>query len=126
MLAACTTDGRLELIRTLIPLGLQAVNAVLLEEFERLTGVKSRHHGSLNRWGHQPGSVYLGEEKFRIEVPRIRDTERNAAVRLHSYEELQKPGKVDDRVMKKILLGSSVRRYELGSWVPFLPVPGSP
>ena len=70
--AARTTDGRLELIRALIPLGLKAVNDELIEEFERLTGAKHRHDESLNRWGRQPASVYLGEEKFRIEVLGIR------------------------------------------------------
>ena len=109
---AQTTNGRLELIRTLIPLGLKAVNDELMEEFEHLTGPKHRHDEKLNRWGRQPGSVYLGEEKFRIEVPRVRDTDRNTEVPLRSYEELQKPGRVDERVMKKILLGLSSRRYE--------------
>ena len=105
--AARTTDGRLELIRALIPLGLKAVNDELVEEFERLTGTKHRHDESLNRWGRQPGSVYLGEEKFRIEVPRVRDTARNTEVQLKSYEKFQRPGEVDARVMKKILLGLS-------------------
>ena len=110
--AARTTDGRLELIRALIPLGLKAVNDELVEEFERLTGTKHRHDESLNRWGRQPGSVYLGEEKFRIEVPRVRDTARNTEVQLKSYEKFQRPGEVDARVMKKILLGLSTHRYE--------------
>jgi putative transposase len=107
-----TTNGRLELIRALIPLGLKAVHDELGAELERLTGTKHRHDEKLNRWGRQPGSVYLGEEKFRIEVPRVRDLRKNTEIPLETYAALQKPGSVDERVMKKILLGLSARRYE--------------
>lgn len=110
--AAQTTNGHLELIRELVPLGLKAVNDALMTELEDLTGPKHKHDETLNRWGRQPGSVYLGEEKFRIEVPRVRDTARNMEVGLRSYEAFQKPRGVDDRVMKKILLGLSSHRYE--------------
>ena len=109
---AQTTDGRIELIRALVPMGLEALNRELQQELEDLTGPKHKHDENLNRWGWQPGSVYLGEEKFRIEVPRVRDTVKNTEVRLRSYESLQRPGEVDERVMKKILLGLSTRRYE--------------
>ena len=44
-----TTNGRLELIRALIPLGLKAANDELMEEFERLTGAKHRHDETLTQ-----------------------------------------------------------------------------
>src|SRR3989338_8357642 len=110
--AAQTTNGRVELIRALVPMGLEALNQELMRELASLTGTKHKHDEKLNRWGWQPGSVYLGEEKFRIEVPRVRDTLKNMEVGLQSYESFQKPRDVDERVMKKILLGMSSRRYE--------------
>lgn len=110
--AAGTTSGRIELIRELIPMGLMAVNDILVAELNDLTGVKNKHDEKLNRWGEQPGSVYLGEEKFRLQIPRVRDTVRNTEVGLRSYEALQKPGNVDEKVMKKILLGLGTHRYE--------------
>lgn len=97
--AAETSNGRLELIQALIPLGLKAVHDELHAELERLTGTKHRHDGKLNRWGTQPGSVCLGEQKFRIEVPRVRDTRRNMEVPLQSYGRLQATRQVDERVM---------------------------
>ena len=72
--AAQTTNGRVELIRALVPMGLEALNQELMRELASLTGTKHKHDEKLNRWGWQPGSVYLGEEKFRIEeisIPKI-------------------------------------------------------
>ena len=74
---AKTIEGKVELIQMLIPLGLEAVNRQLQEEVEMLAGGRYRHEGGPSRWGKQPGSVYLGEEKFRIEVPRVRDEAKN-------------------------------------------------
>ena len=111
-LASETTNGRLEVIRALVPLGLETLHQMLVQELDDLTGKKHKHDQGLNRWGWQPGSVYMGEEKFRIEVPRVRDTVKNTEVRLKSHEALQKPREVDEQVMKKILLGISTRRYE--------------
>ena len=70
---AKTIDGKAELIQMLIPLGLKAVGDLLQEEVEVLAGGRYRHEGGPTRWGKQAGSVYLGDEKFRIEVPRVRD-----------------------------------------------------
>lgn len=109
---AKTIDGKVELIQMLIPLGLRAVNDELQEEFQQLTGERYRHDGGPSRWGKQAGSVYLGDEKFRIEVPRVRDVREGREVSLESYSRFQRPRQMDEGVMKKVLLGLSCGRYE--------------
>lgn len=109
---AKTIDGKAELIQMLIPLGLKAVGDLLQEEVEALAGSRYRHEGGPMRWGKQAGSIYLGDEKIRIEVPRVRDAESNREVGLESYSRLQKPRQLDEGVMKKVLLGLSCGRYE--------------
>jgi transposase-like protein len=109
---ARTIDGKAELIQMLIPLGLKAVGDLLQEEVELLAGSRYRHEGGPMRWGTQAGSVYLGDEKIRIEVPRVRDAERHRELGLESYERLQRPRQLDEGVMKKVLLGLSCGRYE--------------
>ena len=109
---ARTIDGRAELIQMLIPLGLKAVGDLLKEEVEMLAGSRYRHEGGPTRWGKQAGSVYLGDEKLRIEVPRVRDVERKTELGLASYNRFQKPRELDEGVMKKVLLGLSCGRYE--------------
>lgn len=109
---AKTIDGKAELIQMLIPLGLKAVSDLLREEVAVLAGSRYRHEGGPTRWGKQAGSIYLGDEKFRIEVPRVRDTEGNRELGLESYSRLQRPRELDEGVMKKVLLGLSCGRYE--------------
>ncbi len=109
---ARTISAKAELIQMLIPLGLRAVNDLLQEEVSRLAGDRYRHEGGPLRWGRQAGSVYLGEEKFRIEVPRLRNMEENKEILLESYSQLQRPRGLDEGVMKKVLLGLSCGRYE--------------
>ncbi len=109
---AKTIDGKAELIQLLIPLGLDAVNKLLQEEVDLLAGGRYRHEGGPSRWGKQAGSVYLGDEKFRIEVPRVRDGARNTELGLASYSRFQQPRALDEGVMKKVLLGLSCGRYE--------------
>jgi transposase-like protein len=109
---ARTIEGRAELIQMLIPLGLKAVGDLLQDEVKSLAGSRYRHEGGPSRWGKQPGSIYLGDEKFRIEVPRVRDGERNTELSLAGYSHLQRPRELDEGVMKKVLLGLSCGRYE--------------
>ena len=110
--AAKTIDGKAELIQMLIPLGLKAVSDLLQEEVGMLAGGRYRHEGGPSRWGKQAGSIYLGDGKFRIEVPRVRDEGKNREIGLESYSRLQRPKALDEGVMKKVLLGLSCGRYE--------------
>lgn len=105
-------NGKAELIQMLIPLGLKAVNEALQEEVKRLAGEKNSRVGVASRWGEQTGSVYLGDEKFRIEVPRLRNTQKNQEIPLASYAAIQSPRHMDENLMKKVLLGLSAERYE--------------
>ena len=112
ILNARTLNTRTELIQTLIPLGLKAFGDALQEEVKALAGAEYSRSGATSRWGKQPGSVFLGDEKFRIEVPRLRNTGKNAEVPLESYTAFQRPRALDESLMKKVLLGLSAGRYE--------------
>ena len=66
-------DARVEAIQLLIPLGLQAVNEELHRAVIELAGPRYQRKGSdqpLRRWGSQPGSVYLSDQKLPVDVPR--------------------------------------------------------
>jgi putative transposase len=109
---AQSVDSRAQLIQMLIPLGLDAVGTMLKNEVQTLAGEKHSRQGQVSRWGRQPGSVYLGDEKFRIEVPRLRDTDKDREISLQSYQSLGSPRRLDEGLMKKVLLGLSSGRYE--------------
>lgn len=106
---------KVALIQALIPVGLNAVAEELEDEVKRLAGEKySRSEGKPGhyRWGSQPGSVYLSDQKVGVSVPRVRNTVRNEEVSLESYHLLQQPRNTDEGVLRRILLGLSCRNYE--------------
>ncbi len=108
-----TLDSRVELIQMLIPLGLQAVEEELEGEVERLVGARySRENPDQKRWGSNRGSVYLGEQKVAITVPRVRDVSANAEVPLDSYQALQDSRRIDERILAHVINGISTRKYE--------------
>ena len=108
-------DTRIALIQALIPLGLDAVSALLQEEVTRLAGPRYQRKEAdqaHRRWGGQPGSVYLADQKLPIQVPRVRNTQTQAEVLLDAYQALQSPRQVDDGLLLRVLNGLSTRQYE--------------
>ena len=105
-------NSRLLLIQQLIPIGLLAVEEALQAEVSELAGQRYSREGSLKRWGSNPGSVFLGNQKLSIRVPRLRDVEENEEVDLQAYRQLQSPQIVDERVFAQVLNGISTRKYE--------------
>lgn len=105
-------ESRLAMIQMLIPLGLRSVEKELQAEIVALVGERHTRGGKLDRWGSNPGSVYLGDQKVAMRVPRVRDTESKAEVRLESYERLQSPQVIDDIVLARAINGISQGKYE--------------
>ena len=105
-------DTLVALIQALIPLGLQAVGEALEAEVVRLAGLRHSRTGRRPghvRWGSQPGSVSLLEQKLPLPVPRVRDRSRNQEVALATYQQLQTPRQADRGLFRKVLLGLSCR-----------------
>jgi len=70
-------DVSVALIQELIPIGLKAVEEQLLAEVEELAGKRYEHGKENVRWGEQPGSIYLRDQKIPITVPRVRNKNEN-------------------------------------------------
>jgi len=106
---------RVEMIQALIPLGLEAVKELLVQEVEALAGQRSKPKAPDNpnrRWGRQDGSVYVGDQKLPIRVPRVRNVCEETEVPLVSYQRLQSPRKMDEGLLLRMLKGISCRNYE--------------
>ncbi len=104
-------DVRAALIQELIPLGLDEIQRELQDEVSRLAGERHARGGNNHRWGHQNGSVYMRDQKFPIDVPRLRDRSTNREVSLESYEKFKKPFAGDNQTVMKLLHGLSTHRY---------------
>jgi transposase-like protein len=108
------TESRLSMIQMLIPLGLQAVEEELQAEVRALAGGDrySRTGSGIKRWGSNPGSVFVGDQKLKINVPRVRDVEADQEVPLRSYERLQNPTHLDEIALSRVINGISQGKYE--------------
>jgi len=107
------SESRAALIQMLIPLGLEAVEEELQAEVARIAGDRySRDFPQYKRWGRNGGSVYLGDQKVAIGVPRVRDVLNDREVGLSSYRDLQDPGRIDEAVFRRVINGISARKYE--------------
>jgi len=107
-------DTMIPLIQALIPLGLQAFGEVMQAEVAQLAGRKySRTDGQpgLVRWGHQPGSIFLADQKVPVTVQRVRNRQRRQEIPLQSYQQLQTPRAADAGLFRKVLAGLSCRDY---------------
>jgi hypothetical protein len=88
-----TTPAALAMIRALIPLGLQAVEAALVTEVEALAGpryTRGDARPEVVRWGAQRGSNFLADQHLPISVPRVRDRAAPCEVPLATYLAMQK------------------------------------
>jgi putative transposase len=108
------SESRLSMIQMLIPLGLQAVEEELQAEVRSVVGGGryARTGTGIKRWGQNPGSVCLGDQKLRINVPRARDVRTGQEVPLRSYERLQNPTHLDELALARVINGISQGKYE--------------
>jgi putative transposase len=110
-----TTPGSIAMIQALIPLGLRAVEEALQAEVAALAGPRYAHHDprpEVVRWGKQPGSIYLADQKLPIIVPRVRDRRAQHEVPLATYAQFQTPRAQDVGLFRRVLGGLSCREYE--------------
>ena len=115
-------DAKVELIRSLVPLGLMHVEELLDEEVTALAGERyARKDTSVGgrRHGSNPGTVGLAGQRVPIRVPRIRHV-AGSETPLGSYAALHDDRAVNDRLLKRVLYGISCRNYEAAAeaWSP--------
>ncbi len=106
-------DSKVELIRSLVPLGLLYAQELLEEEVRAWTGARySRKNEATpgRRHGSNPGSVRLAGQRVPVQVPRVRGT--RSEVPLRSYGLLHEGGELDELLLKRVLYGISCRNYE--------------
>jgi len=107
-------DAKVEMIRSLVPLGLMHVHEMLDDEVKALAGERYARKDELERGrrhGSNPGTVGLAGQRVPIRVPRVRSL-GGGGIRLRSYEALSQGGEVNDLLLKRVLYGISCRNYE--------------
>jgi len=110
-------ESKIQLIQLLIPIGIQAVQDCLQEEVVKLAGARYSHDKNIDnvRWGTNPGSAYLGDQKVEIKVPRVKNLTTDNFVTLENYKKFQAEQIINDLALKRVLNGISCNNYKEAS-----------
>mgnify|MGYP001565311232 FL=1 len=91
-------------------MGKMMAEAIMYIEREEISG--SDYHpfsSEIKKWASQSGSVYIGDQKVRIDHPRLRDLE--GEIGLKSYQKLKESEGFSEELLGKVLRGISCRKY---------------
>jgi putative transposase len=92
------------------------INSILDVGVEEVCGKRySRDkpdEGRYDRWGYNPGSVKMGNQKLSIDVPRIYDNLKDENAPLELYGQLKELPDQNEEVMLSVLHGLSMRDYK--------------
>lgn len=105
-------DIKYELFQNFIDLAKLHYNELMEEEMKQKAGEKYERGKRYNRWGKNPGSIRIGEEKVPIEVPRFYDKEADRTEESEYYQRLHNIPMPSDEVIKKVIRGLSQYDYE--------------
>lgn len=110
------TITKLALLKNQYEISMMLVQEILEDEIRHYAGDRYTHDkphaGRYSRWGSNPGSVWVGEEKVKIDVPRLYDNESGSNKSLSNYEKLKEIEPDEGRLLKAILYGLSTNDYK--------------
>jgi putative transposase len=103
--------GKQGLDAILLELGRMLAETIMYIEREEISG-PDYHPNSpeIKKWASQGGSIYIGDQKVKVEHPRVRGP--NGEIDLASYKRLKAPSAFSEELLSKALRGISLRRYE--------------
>jgi hypothetical protein len=105
------SSGKQALDAVMLEMGRLVAESVMLMEREEIAGPDyDPIDPRLQKWAHEEGSIFLGDQKVSVTRPRLRHV-RHGEVRLTSYERLRAPGQFSEELLEKILRGVSAQQY---------------
>lgn len=112
MLSRIIASGKRALDEALLDMGRMLAESIMLIEREELTGPDYYPTDPrLQKWAHQKSSVYVGDQKIKLNRPRLRDIV-HGEVPLRSYEQMRSPAVFSEELLEKVLRGVSAQKYE--------------
>jgi putative transposase len=104
-------SGKQALDAVMLEMGRMVAESIMLIEREELAGPDYYPtHPGLQKWAHEAGSAYIGDQKVKVTRPRLRDMEQGE-VPLKSYARLHATGDFSEELLEKILRGVSAQKY---------------
>jgi len=91
-------------------LGRTLAEAIMYMDREQIAGpdyLPADPH--IKKWASQQGSVFIGDQKVRVERPRLRGPD--GEIQLESYQKLKERGQFSEEMLASALSGVSGRKY---------------
>ena len=105
-------ETQLELFKHYTEIAKLIANQVFEEEVAEKAGKRyERETQRYNRWGSNPGSIRIGEERVKMFIPRLYDKSTGKTESLENYKKLRATELPSELLLKKILYGLSENNY---------------
>jgi putative transposase len=105
-------EKQYQLFQSFVDVAKLHYNQLMEEELRLKTGEKYERGRRYHRWGKNPGSIRIGEEKVPVEVPRFYDKEESRTEESDYYRKLHEIPMPSEEVLKKVIKGLSQHDYE--------------
>jgi putative transposase len=106
---------QLEVLSNHLEICKAVVNSLLSSNVEQQAGVRYCHEkpyqGRYSRWGVNPGSVRIGNQKVCVSVPRIKDNELGTVSNVEMYNAVKDLPEQKEEMVMSVLKGISMRDY---------------
>lgn len=110
-----SVDIKISLLQNHLSICQIMINELLEEEVTQKAGARYTRdkplEGRYSRWGFNPGSVRIGDQKLKIDVPRLYDNIQDKNAMLDRYEDLKHLPEPTEQLINGVLLGLSMRDY---------------
>jgi transposase-like protein len=106
------TEMQYELFKNFVDIAKLHYNNLVTEELKAKAGEKYERGKRYSRWGSNPGSIRIGEERVPVDVPRIYDKDNEKTEAAEYYQRLHNIPMPQEEVIKKVIKGLSQKDYE--------------
>jgi len=103
---------QLELFKNYVEMVKLFANFLFEDEVDTKAGQRYARSSQYSRWGSNPGSIRIGEEKVRVNVPRIYDKDEQTAQNVDIYTKLREISQPSEEILKKLAIGISQNDYK--------------
>lgn len=112
MLVNVINNGKQALDSLMLEMGRSIAESIMLIEREEITGPDYYPtNPDIQKWAHEDGSVYIGDQKIKVKRPRLRSVV-DGEIPLQSYQTLRQSGQFSEEMLTKMLRGISAQKYE--------------
>lgn len=94
----------------MMEIGRMVAEAIMHIDREEISGPDYQPFScDIRKWASQGGSIYIGDQKLKVEHPRLRSSQ--GEITLKSYQKLKEPDGFSEELLNKVLHGISCRNY---------------